>query len=126
RSSQLLRVARVLPAGKRIRPNVAVGLVDYEAQLVVLQRGLVRRVLLRDVIGYLPAPGLAPFLLELLHRALPQNRLFARTEWRQRFLRHAGRGRYAARDHLVVALDAELEHVRNRVGLLRVDRPGLE
>src|SRR4029434_5564691 len=94
-------------------------LIDDESQLVCLEIGAVRRVPGNDIVRDLLQPGVAPLLLDLLYRSLPHYppdlALWNLRRWGD-----------AARDHLVIRLDTELEHVRHGIRLLCVDRPTLE
>ncbi|PYS92384.1 MAG: hypothetical protein DMF62_00755 [Acidobacteria bacterium] len=69
-----------------------------------------------EVGGRLFQAGLTPFFLDLLHRTFPLNVA-------DLSFRNTSRWRNTACDHLVVRLDAELEHVWQRVGISGVDRP---
>ena len=91
-------------------------LVDNESQLVGLEVGAVRRVPGSDIVRALLQPGVAPLLLDLLYGSLPRYPAILA-------LRNARRWRYAARDHLVICLNTELEHVGHGIWLLSVDCP---
>lgn len=91
-------------------------LVDDESQLVGLEVGAVRRMPGSDIVRALLQPGVAPLLLDLLYGSLPRYPAML-------VLRNARRWRYAARDHLVICLNTELEHVGQGIWLLGVDGP---
>ena len=91
-------------------------LVDDESELVGLEVGPVRRVPGSDIVRDLLQPGVAPLLLDLLHGSLPRYPAMLA-------LRNARRWGDAARDHLVIRLDTELEHVGHGIWLLGIDCP---
>ena len=91
-------------------------LVNDESQLVGLEVLPVRCEPGTDIVRDLLQPGVAPILLDLLHGSLPRYTAVLA-------LRNARGWGHAARDHLVIRLYAELEHIGDGIRLLGVDCP---
>jgi len=94
-------------------------LVDDKSQLVGLEVGAVRRMSGSDIVSDLFEPGVAPLFLDLLYSPFPGYPAVL-------VLWNARRRGDTARNHLVIRLDTELEHVGHGIWLLGVDCPTSE
>lgn len=101
---ELLRIVGVLTAGNALGHHASMRFVDDESQVVSLEVGAVRCVL-----------GIN-FIRDLLQTGRPE--YFAVFG-----LWNARRWRDAARNHLVIKLDTELEHIGHGIWSLSLDCP---